>query len=457
MAKAKEKGFVQSFMERVKTSDAWSNVITGLGLKSRDARLATDVHWRRMSERDIEEMYAGDAMASKIVDLPVDEALEKGYELTGLDHVQHEHIKNRAAELHFDTAISDGARKARLYGGSGILKVYDDDLRIETRVKRSGKKRPPLKSLVVFQRFELYSTWEDVNKDILSPDFNTPYRYTFFGRHTDAGAANIKIHYDRIVRFEGSWLPDSLRQANGYWSDTILSKLYDSIRNYAFAHDSVSAALKDFSTAVFKIKDLADQMTAGDCDEKIITRLQQIDMTKSIVRAVVVDADGEDFEYKTRNMTGVADLVKSAESRLSAETGMPHTILLGNSPTGGLGATGNHEETNWNKWVSSFQQAKLKPQMLEILREIAEELGYDSSKLDIVFNPLSEETEKEKIENRNKQALTDAIYLDQGVIDASEVRTSRFGGDTYSSETEIDLSIDPAELKPEPAPYRGGF
>lgn len=451
-----KKGWLTEFFNVQKIVDGWSNIITGLGTKERDARNYSTVTWRRMSETEIEEFYAGDAMAAKVVDLPVEESTEKGYKLTGITTEQEKKVKAELARLHFDECIVDAARKARLYGGSAILKVYDDDLILDAPAiplyARSGdvtgtRRARVIKSLVSFQRFELYSTWEDVNKDILSSDFGHPRLYTFIGRSTAAAYANnIKIHYSRLVRFDGAWLPDKLRQSNQYWHDTVLSKLYDAIRNYANAHDSVNAALKDVSTAVFKIKGLADQVLS-DCDDKVLERLQLVNLTKSIARAVVLDAEGEDFDYKVRNMSGVEKLVESAEKRLTAETGMPHTVLLGNSPTGGLGQSGNHESTNWNKWISSYQETKLKPQMLEIIKEVAASISVPVENLDIEFNPLDEPSEKEIVETRNKQASTDQIYMDAGVLDPVEVRESRFGGEKYSVDTSIDKGLDPEPKK----------
>ncbi len=60
--------------------------------------------------------------------------------------------------------------------------------------------------------------------------------------------------------------------------------------------------------------------------------------------------------------------------------------------------------------------------------------------------PLWQLTEKEKSETRKIQADTDAVYLDRQVLKSTEVRSSRFGGDTYSSETVLsaeDSSVDP--------------
>src|SRR5690606_12740310 len=69
-------------------------------------------------------------------------------------------------------------------------------------------------------------------------------------------------------------------------------------------------------------------------------------------------------------------------------------------------------------------------------------------KLDIVPNPLDEMTEAETVDMQLKKAQTDEIYLRDSVLDPSEVRESRFGGDKYSLETKLDKTINPEDLKP---------
>lgn len=428
--------------------DGWSNVLLGLGTKAKDARLSSDIFWRRMAEVDIEHLYAGDAMAAKVVDLPVEEATNKGYQIIGLKPDVLKALREKLDSLSFDQAIIESARKARLYGGAAILKVYNDELKLERELNPELPK-PPLKSLIVLQRFELPAYYEDVQKDLLSPQFNYPVYYTFVGRDTGAAYTNVKIHRSRLITFQGAWLPDRLRVSNNYWGDTVLSKTYDAIRNYAFAHDSVNAALKDMSVAVFKMKNLAEQIQS-DCDDRIIKRLEIVNMTKSIARAVVMDAEGEDFDYKVRNLTGANDLVEKAESRLAADTGIPRTVLLGESPTGGLGQSGDHQAENWYDFLEAFQTHKLKPAMLQIIWEVAEELGIDPEKVDVEFNPLWQMSAKEEAETRAKTAETDKTYIDYGVLDASEIRASRFGKDKYSAETEIDPSINAEDLKVDP-------
>ncbi len=424
---------VEAYVAEKRKLDGWKNIAAGLGTE-KDARTYSTVSWRIMGEFELEELYAGDPIAARIVDLPVDYATEKGYRVTGVKPDQEDAIRKKLQELYFNEAVYEAAKTARLKGGACILKVYDDSLELNKPVNKNAPK--PLKALVVFPRHELFVMPGDVQTDILSTERGKPVYYTYEGGDSfkDLG---LKIHYSRMVRFDGVVLPRRLHVANNYWGDSVLSRPYDAIRNYSFAHDGVNAAVKDLSTGVFKIKHLADQVGAND-DAAVIGRLQMVNLTKSMVRAVVLDADGEDFDYKTRALTGAGELVDKAEARLAAETGIPKTVLLGTSPQGGMGQSGNHESDNWYSFVEAYQTNYLKPHMLEIIKDVCAELNIDAEKVEIEFNPLWQMSEKEQVEMRNKQADTDSKYYDIGVADAVELRKSRFGGDKYSIETSVE-------------------
>jgi phage-related protein (TIGR01555 family) len=367
----------------VKFMDGWMNVLTGMNTKNHDARTSQKVCWNKISEADMEHLYAGDGMAARVVDLIVDASLSRGWKITGVKPEQEDAILVAAKKIKFSETISCAAKKARLYGGCAVVKVYNDSLKLD-QPKEEGRE---IVSLIPINRFDMQVYWEDVQKSILSPMYNQPVFYRYMGGSVTDTTVNARVHHSRVVRFDGLNLPDEIRKVNQWWGDSILARCYDPIRNYAHAHDGVNAALKDLSVAVFKLRGLADLVSA-DSDEKLQARLNTVNLGKSILRAVVIDSEGEDFEYKTRTLTGAVDLVNKAEDRLATETGIPRTVLFGQSPVGGLGQSGNHESENWYSTVEAFQTDYLKPKMQEILVELAQQLKIPSEELCVEFNPL---------------------------------------------------------------------
>lgn len=439
---AQESGSLTKAILRKKIADGWSNVLSGLGIAGRDKRLSSLPHHEFMTEHDIEQWYAGDGMARKIVELPVDEAFAEGYEFVGIDDAQIEKLWRALKDISFDEAVAHAAMKARLYGGSGILKVFDDNLLLDKPLSKDETR--PIKSLIVLNKFEIPAYEHDVDKDILSKNFNQPIWYTFTSRSTANQAVNVRIHRSRMVRFDGLYLPDRLFESNNYWGQSVIESAKDAIRDFASTHESAVAALQDFSVGVFKIAHLADALAGGD-DNLVTTRLQIANVSKSILRAIVVDAESEDFQYSNRTLTGVMDVVSTAETRLSAETNIPRTVLLGESPKGVLGENSEAQQNNWKAYLTSYQIKKLKPQMMEIVAHVARSIGIDPGPIDLVFNPLEQKNEKEEAETRRINAETDRIYIEQGVYDPSEVRESRFSSGEYRSEIILDpsISLDP--------------
>lgn len=439
-------GWLSNFLNQKKFMDSWSNLLTGLGMKNKDARNSSQVQWRRLTEIEIENLYAGDSQAASIVDLPIEEAMSKGYELKGITPEENKRLLARAKELNLDGKVEEAAKKARRTGGAAILRVYDnDDLRLDKEMP-DVEKRTPLKNLLVLHRFELWADYADIEGSMLSQNFNEPRYYTFFGRSgAIPHAVNIKIHHTRLCRFDGAYLPENLRSANGYWHDSVLSKPYDAIRNYAFGHDGVNAALKDLSVAVFKVNGLADDISSNG-GNKVLKRLEMVNLSKSIARAVILDAEGEDFEYKVRNLTGASDLLDRAESRLATEAKIPETVLFGKSPKGGLGSEGKHDSENWYNHLETIQDRQLKPSFESLYTELAYQEGINADNLEIEFKPLWSQSDEQKAKTHEAQSKADRFYIEDGVLTSDEVRNSRFKSGKFSLDTTIDDTIDAAKL-----------
>lgn len=238
---------------------------------------------------------------------------------------------------------------------------------------------------------------------------------------------------------DGEWLPRDLFIRNGYWHDSTINKLYNAVRNYETSHDSAAAILQDFSVGVWKLKNLADLVASGN-ESQIMSRINIANYAKSALRSVIIDADMEDYSDKGRTVSGMPELLQKVGERLVAATGIPHTVLLGESPTGS-NATGNSTVMGYYDSVSQWQESNLRQPLLAIARDLVSGLP---ESLDVEFKPLWQMDEKEIVEIRNKQAMTDAVYMEWGVIDPASVKESRFGGEKYSIETKTSEVPEPA-------------
>ncbi len=420
--------------------DGWFNLLTGMGVKGKDKRLSTSISpWLKAFEKDLEDLYAMDDMVAKIIDLPVDESMKKGWNLKGLDSDQLNQIYKREKELSFKEKFKQACIDARLYGGEGLV-LFNGDARLDAPMRNVRN----IVTLTNLNRFELYCMQTDLQRDIMEPNYGEAEFYTLQPRDSNS-LQSTRIHSSRVIRFDGVYLPGTLKMDNGYWGDSVITKLYDKIRDYNSASSSLAQMLDDVSVAVWKIKGLADNI-AADGEASVMKRMEIANLSRSVARAMLLDSEGEEFDFKARPVTGVAEVMAKVENRLVAGTPFPHTVLFGNSPSG-MGGSGRHEQDNWYDYVRAYQTSYQEPKLLQFYGWLCDELGFDKSKLEIEFCPLYQEDETTMADRNLKQAQADQINIDNGVLEPQEVRKARFAGDGFSVQTQVeeedDVELDP--------------
>lgn len=435
--------------------DAFKNMGTGLGVEGRDKRMGHKLARSiRLTNTELDLWYAADAIFAKIVDELPQDMTRAGVALTiGKDPTAGKAIADRLDELDALGVYDWGLKLARIHGGSVVLLGVDDGQAMDqpldlTRIRA-------VNYLMALDRWQISPLLDRLIEDHKSPSFGKPEFYQIHAG-TDGFSTGAIVHHTRLQRFDGVRLTDRETRRNNGWGDTVGTRLYGSIQAYHTAHDAAATIVDDFTQAVYKLKGLAEILEGDTEDSKegteaILTRMRDLDASRSIVRALVMDLD-EDFAKLSTNVSGLDKLLESTERRLTAESGMPHTKLLGESPGASLGEGGTDQERNWYDFVATKQDKILrKPMralvellMLEVDQAIAAEWSFE-------FNSLWQLDDKEAAEVRYIQAKTDQIYLRESVIHSPEVAQSRFGGGAYSTETVLDkqlrdeLDADPSE------------
>ena len=425
--------------------DGWFNLLSGVGIQGKDKRVTQQLEHLRLSETDVENFYASDDLFSKIVDLLPEDALREWIEIKGMDQAVESLLEKKLDSLAARQRLEEGWKWGRLYGGSGIYITVDDGLDPQEPVDES--RIFDVKSMTTLSRYELIPY--QINSNLDSPFFGHPEIYRLqTSQPTDF--VERYIHHSRIIRFDGVPLPRRLKIQNQWWGDSVFVKCYNAVQNYNATHDAAVSALQDFSVGVFQIKGLADLISSGR-EDLVRTRLELVNLSKSVIKSIVLDTD-EKFEHQSKSLSGVPEVMKQANSRLVVASGMPHTKILGESPSG-LGADGKSEERNWYDYVKNQQKLTLRPRLDMLLRYIMlSQKGPTGGKIpekwSYEFNPLWQMSDQEVATARFTQAQTDAIYLTNQVVDPDEIAHSRFGGDKYSMDTVIDTTMRRPTIDP---------
>ena len=250
-------------------------------------------------------------------------------------------------------------------------------------------------------------------------------------------------------------LPSRALQRNEGWGDSVLQGPYDQLRNLGAAYNATSNIMEDFIQTILKVENLSDLLASGQ-DELIKKRLDIIDMSRSVANTVILDSN-ESYEKKSSSVGGLDGLIDKFALALSATTGIPITFLMGQTPAG-LQSTGQADIRMFYDMVKAEQEDTLKPILERLIRLVMLSRngplnGRELSEWSIEFNPLWQLSDKEQADYRKVVAETDALYINTGVLDPSEVAISRFGGESYSFETSIDTRArETPDLEPETEP-----
>jgi len=421
--------------------DGWSNVLTGIGTKLDKQSYARPL-WVGLDRGTCEAIFASDDIGSKIASIIPNDGTREGIEWIipgGEDPEMIKWLNDEFDRLEVMKKFNWAWTLARVYGGAVIYLSIDDGKETWEPVDWSNINR--IQSLTVFDRWQLTIQSTDIVTDLKDPNFGLPTYYSFqTGSSYTTDMPVSQIHYSRILRFDGQQLPIRLYKQNGYWNDSIYSKLYKSIRNYSTSYDNVANLMTDFNQPVFKVEGLAEAL-AMDQDQLVMKKIETVQLSRSIARAVILDKQ-DDFEQIGASVGGMAELLRMTTDRLVSGSGIPHTRLLGESPSG-LGATGRSEMNDYYDTVKAQQELVLR----NPLNQLIDALFYqenDYVKPDgftFEFRPLYQTDEATKINTRKVQADIDAIYIDRGVYDPQTVTKARFGAGEYSFETSIDQEL----------------
>lgn len=421
--------------------DGWMNILTGLG-SGNDKRMGTQISYRRMSDTEADNLYGTSDTAARIVDIEPEDAIRQWFTFTCSDETVAGKVDTVVNDFKVATKFSEAWSWARLYGGSAIFMNCDDSKLPSEPLDLNAIRK--LKSLIILEKRDLSPA--SMDNDLDSKHFGEPLTYRINTANGTAENSGAEIHRSRLILWYGVKLPPRMSQSNDYWGDSVLNRCQEAIVNHAISNNAVATILQEFNQGVFKMRGLAEMLLAGH-DKEVQKRLSTVQLSRSICRAVVIDSEAEEFTNVGAHVTGIPDMLRTVDKRLVVASRMPHTKILGESPSG-LGATGQSEEKNWNDHVSNQQEIILRPRVQQFLEVILHSKdgptkGVVPKDWKFEFNPLVQQTEKEKIDNRKTQADADKIYIETGVVDPTEVRRSRFPGGVYSFETMIDTNLDP--------------
>ena len=422
------------------------NVLTGMGVPSRDKTTSTSVAAKAfLSEPELEALYSH-GIPRRYVDAISDEILRHRTTITlgGDDEAKANDLISSFEEYlkatQFHQALAEVVKLQRLYGGAGLVLLIDDGLPEDEPVD--------LSRLRAIRGYIPLSRWELIPEDFTITDYSKPshYRITTTQRITSdqqGSYVNVRIHSSRVARFDGLYLPWNIRARNTGWGQSVLQLIWESYKRYESAMAGLETMTSDSDLFVHKIPGLFQRIASGN-ESDLRKRLEANSLSRSVYGGMVVDVE-EDLQFLNRALANIASATDPFIKDLQAATGWPASILMGDSP-GGLGKEGRYEERVWASLVEQWQEVYCRTAITEVFQYIlisreGPTRGRAPQSWSVHFPSVFTQTDQEKAALRLQIAQVDAQYINLGVLNPLEVREARFGGTEYSIETTLNPAV----------------
>lgn len=404
--------------------DGYTNAVIGHGLKNKDpaANFGFTIT-PLLADQTLAQLFIGNSIARKIVNLPADEATKNWITIDGdTDMLALQMLDDLGAEAHFADAI----RWSRLYGGSVILMLADDGGRLDDALNEN--KLRCVEQLRVYDRTQVF--WNDA---VLYDDpRNKRYGQPEYYQITPVGGMPFLVHESRLLKFTGESLPDYYRLRYQGWGLPVYQGLWDELLGNGHAHKLALLIMERMSQAVIKLDGLLEVLSREGGDDEVKKRLELIDMARSLLNTIAIDKEDE-FDLKTMSLAQIPELLDRFGLAVSAASNIPFTLLFGRSPAG-MNATGQSDLENYYNMVRQIQKRQMKTPLDRLVRllMLSKEGLFKGRGLDnwaVQFNPLWLPSEKEQAEAskinaeaREKTANERNTYVSMGALDPSEVR-----------------------------------
>lgn len=376
-------------------TNGWKNLLSKIGTKGDKRTYNQFTADGLLADQELANIYATDGIGRKIITTPADDMTREWITL----EEDKENILTKLDEIDCQGKFNQAIRWARLFGGSAILIGAMDGGDFDKPLNKNRVK--DIEYLKVIERGDIDLQSSEFNADEKSRNFGKIELFNIRLPQTLNVKEYRKVHRSRLILFHGEDIPNShinISMERKYWGLSVLQIVYDKLSDLGMSMSAVSNLMQESTVGKYKFSDLAAQL-ANNGEDAIYNRMQIMDTTKSIINAVMLDKD-EDYQRDTINFSGIPEVIDRQMMLVSGIAHIPVTKLFGRSPAG-QNSTGEADLTNYYDGVRSDQNNKVKGN----IKFLVELLSKKKNKLpEVIFNPLKQLSEKEKMEMENNKA-----------------------------------------------------
>ena len=422
--------------------DAWANTYSGLGTGQYDPSVQTQYYTTydiTARPQVIRGMLRSNPLSRKIIEKQVRMAWGSGvgYQVSGGGEDAEKDLHKELRRLDVQASIQRARILGRAFGGALLVMSIDDGMDPAEPLDLSRVRR--LLYLRAVDRWDVPS--QEIDKSG-GPRDGEPEFYIISSSHT---AARIRIHHTRVIRFEGLEVDRVTKGSIGNWGDSVLQPVYDAIRDIDAGGQSLSSQLQTAVQSVYKIKGLHEQILAGN-REFIEDWMASLELFRSHLRAVGLDADNEDLQYLARPLGDSVTVYNALMHRVAAAADMPVTELFGMSPSG----LSTDDQSGTRRFYDKItaeerqgEQGRALDTILELITSQALEPSLRGAEIVYSWPSLYSPTAKEEAELNKMRVETAAILIGVGALSPDEVR--KMGAEVLAIDIETQPKVEEVE------------
>lgn len=432
-------------------ADGYVNMVNRYGTSKDSSEQYNFVPDAPVADDVLEMHYENNGLFSKIIDMPAEEAIKHGFTIEDVEDGKLADFYSEALdELNWEENAMTAVKWARLFGGSIAIMLVNDGRGLEEPL--DWKNIQSIDDIRVYDR------------SLISPDYSSVFNYDpqdpFRVRGSRLGMpeyydvyskyGSFRVHDSRCLVFQNGVLPENATNSiYQFWGIPEYIRLNKAIRDADIAHRSAPKLLERSVQPIYKMKDLAAELATEQGEDRILKRLQVIDTARGILNSLVIDADGEDYDFKTFQYNGITDVISASCNMLAALSNIPQIILFGQTISG-MSSTDDTSMENYYNYVERIQKRMLRSN-LRYLLSVVFQAGLATGEVDEVpklkvqFNPLwsvsdSDQAtlDQQKAQTEQIKAQTAQIYVGMEAIDPSEVRSKLADSDDFDVENMLD-------------------
>lgn len=406
-----------------KTNDGFKTIYKGLG-GNRDITTNTTYSRNKYITQNYQMcngLYSN-ALAGKAVDIPIEDAFRGGREFTCEDQDKLELYKQYENYLNINEKIQMGMKWAKIFGSAVLIIISDDDEMSEPLILDNVKKGD-IKDIVVLDRWQLYAM--DINIDPLSSNFLNPSEYYVTRTSTP-------IHHSRVIKLDGMNTTLYDKEIMNGWGLSIYERLYKDLMNAQMSPDLLINLLIQSNLDIVHLKNFNETLINNN-DELAMKRLEYAMQGKSIFNGIALDAEDQ-YTNIAKSFSGLDSVHDKFIDLLSASAEIPKTRYMGEQ-TSGLSNEGGGDMKIYYDRVEAKERAQARTVYNYLDSLLTKSLFGEVLEFDYHFKSLFQMTPEQESTIRNRDAQTNQIYLQNGVITELEAKQTLIEDKHYSNIT----------------------